>query len=382
MISTTPTRRVALAMLSLLSACDWEALSTRYGAPGSDGGVISSMHNVAFVTSTTYRMAALGGAAGADRECQARADAAGIASGPFKAWIATSTESAAARLANTGARGWVRTDGRPFADSIASLLGNTGQMLYPLRLDELGNDLAGAAGSSLWVATGANTDGSAEDTCSDWSSTTGTYMAGLATGATVYWTFVDSRACATTEARLYCFGTARQEPIDLTALASTQGRRAFVSRSAHSPGGGLASADAKCQADAQAAGLVGDYLALLATTSASAASRFDLTGTTWVRPDGVAWLEQASDLPLNRFASALNVNPDREQRGYDYAWTGTDDLNTPGGAAKSCADWTSTSMSAEGFRGRLGYSDRSLVSLNNDKPATCDSAALIYCLER
>ena len=43
-------------------------------------------------------------------------------------------------------------------------------------------------------------------------------------------------------------------------------------------GGGISSADARCADDGVAAGLAGEYLALLSTSTTSAASHLDMTG--------------------------------------------------------------------------------------------------------
>ena len=99
-------------------------------------------YNVVFVTSTTMTPAELvarGGGSpvvGGEIVCAARAAAAGL-TGTFVPWISDATTHAGDRLA--GARGWVRFDGAPFADSPESLL-QQNQTFYPILFDELGND--------------------------------------------------------------------------------------------------------------------------------------------------------------------------------------------------------------------------------------------------
>ena len=58
----------------------------------------------------------LGGLAGADAICAARANAAGLP-GTFKAFLGSLNANAWARLA--GARGFARVDGKPFGDTVA-----------------------------------------------------------------------------------------------------------------------------------------------------------------------------------------------------------------------------------------------------------------------
>lgn len=91
--------------------------------------------NIAFVTSTTYN-GDLGGLAGADQKCQALAEAAGLPANVYKAWLSTSNENAKDRLGS--ARGWVRKDGKPFADTVADIV--SGKIFHPLRIDENGAD--------------------------------------------------------------------------------------------------------------------------------------------------------------------------------------------------------------------------------------------------
>jgi len=69
--------------------------------------------NIAFVTSAKYVGGQFGGLDAADKECARLALAARLP-GTYKAWLSTSTEDAIDRLGS--ARGWVRVDGKPFAD--------------------------------------------------------------------------------------------------------------------------------------------------------------------------------------------------------------------------------------------------------------------------
>ena len=79
--------------------------------------------NIAFVTSTSVQISTLGGHLGADALCAQRAEAGGLPSNTYVAWLSTSTVDAKTRLA--GARGWVRPDGLPFADTLESPRGGS-----------------------------------------------------------------------------------------------------------------------------------------------------------------------------------------------------------------------------------------------------------------
>ena len=96
----------------------------------------------------------LGGAQLYDSQCNSLATAAGIndvTGNAFVAWMSDATSNARARL-GASARGWVRMDGRPFADTQSDLFSNN-VVFHPIRLDENGTD----PGRQL-VLTGANTD--------------------------------------------------------------------------------------------------------------------------------------------------------------------------------------------------------------------------------
>src|SRR5690606_4557544 len=82
--------------------------------------------NLVFVTSTTHEPASLGGLAGGDAICAARAEAAGLP-GTYVAWLSTATVDARDRLGS--ARGWRRVDGEPFADTVEDLA--SGKIFYP-----------------------------------------------------------------------------------------------------------------------------------------------------------------------------------------------------------------------------------------------------------
>ena len=117
--------------------------------------------NVIFVTST-FVNGNLGGLAGADATCQTAAQGASLP-GTFIAYLSTSTISAASRVQN--ARGWVRTDGLPVADTGADLA--AGSLFYPIALDQKGNP---TTTTNSWQATGTTYQGVvySGDTCGDW----------------------------------------------------------------------------------------------------------------------------------------------------------------------------------------------------------------------
>jgi hypothetical protein len=288
--------------------------------------------NTIFVTSTTHT-AALGGPAGADEICQARADGAGL-TGEYRAWLSTPDTDARDRLG--GARGWVRPDGKPFASDLAQIA--AGAFHHPLLLDEHGAEVNPFA--PVW--TGTEFDGTAldaaEDMCGGWTTDDPQAVAvyGEAGGGPRWWTRVGALSCAAT-ARLYCMAVDGDHELEVEQVA---GRRAFISPGGFGATQGLSAADARCQLDADAAGLTGSFLALLATSGMAPADRFDLDGEPWVRVDGMPIFRpgQTMQTPLQ---TPLALTADGTAASVAMAWLGSEAPLQPGSADETCQDWSS-----------------------------------------
>ena len=333
--------------------------------------------NIAFVTSTSYD-GNLGGLAGADQKCQVLAEAAGLPANVYKAWLSTSAVDAKGRLGS--ARGWVRKDGKPFADTVADIV--SGKIFYPLRIDENGVD-TGAYGT-VW--TGTDGDGTVYHyppdpiwTCSDWSSSSGTQVAEIGKSSAVAELFTASASisCSTPQ-RIYCFGTQNNAPV---AVTPTVGRIAFVTTQTWIASGGLTGADNLCATEADTAGLSGTYKALLATNGASAASRFNTSGPPWVRPDGVAIAPTAGELfSATLLDSAVNQSADGSQYfGNVGAWTGAENPSTAGAWATTCENWTDSSE-PNGYGGKAGFTDEWGFFMASSSRCSADWMHL-YCLQ-
>ena len=284
----TPTTTAATVTPTATATATATTMATLTATPTATA---TSAFNVVFVTSVSFdtNLASVpgadGGLAGGDIECANVAAIAGR-SGTWKAWLSTSTVNAKDRLGS--ARGFIRPDGQPFADQVSDIA--AGKILNPLILDENGNNVDDPEGFDV-VLTGTSTNGtSTGDTCADWtsdSSPTGAATGQLSGGPTV-WTDFEAAPCGEPEP-LYCFDTSHVSPLTVTPVS---GRIAFVSKGTFvfSPSG-LSGADALCMNEASAAGLknASKFLALLSTSTASAASRFDLSATSapYVRPDGI-----------------------------------------------------------------------------------------------
>ncbi|HEX7478694.1 MAG TPA: hypothetical protein VF331_12870 [Polyangiales bacterium] len=332
----------------------------------------STLRNYVFVTSTT-QAASFGGLINADILCNAAAKTAGLP-GNYVAWLSTSGTNAKDRV-SVSARGWVRTDGLPFAVSYSALI--EGAILYPPRLDENAKDL-GSDATPVFTATktdGTYYVGGTYSDCAGWTSTDATNVlrAGSPSGATQQWTAASGPTCAQ-HGRLYCFGIDNAVSV---AAPKRSGRFAFLSRGAFVPGPGLVGADTLCSSEAKAAGLLGPYLALLASDGKSAAGRFG-DGKPWVRFDGVAIADRAADLfggkPL---LAPISLQLDGQYLGSVAVWTGADTVNRAPATDTYCASWNDQSL-----QGRYGICGDTGVEFFAFGTLPCSTRYLhLYCLQ-
>ncbi len=346
--------------------------------------------NYVFVSQPTFT--ANSGVAAADAICQSEAESAQLP-GTYKAWLSTSSVSAVSRLGT--ARGWLRADGKPFADRSSDFVNADSQathVYYPISLSATGQDLGASD-----VYTGTFNDGTATSmyTCSNWtsSSMSGYATSGSPTAGSSGFTNYELISC-NGSLPVFCFGTSQANP--LPAITPATGRKAFVTKGFWVSGGGIASADAMCQSEATAAGLSGTFKALLATTSASAASRFSTNGATWVRPDGLALAASAAtalasntlywDVPNDRPADNSAQYDEGLWSGAATAPSGTNPLTVPGTSASTCQNWTSSASADTGYSGTADESklEKAFVFYGVDTtPVGCDATFnKLACLQQ
>ena len=349
-------------------------------------------HNVAFLSSQSYLPTELpraGVEAGA--ECARLAAAAGLHGTRWVAWLSAEGPTEAAEddvnardfFQHTG--GWVRSDGQPVARSLSTL--TSGQLLQPINLTE-SRGFAPSNGS--WAGTGL--DGNAArafatgvSDCQNWSTNAAAERGSdrRVDGVGEFWTGASESTCDSRQP-ITCLGDDSDAELDIVPAA---GRLAFLTAGEFTPGAGVAAADLLCQREACEAGLTGSgncaqtlgvartFLSYLHLQARRAWERFNLDGPTWVRRDGVPWLESASvlaqDAP-NRL-SALNLTLDLRYLGEGRTvWLG----DVAGQA--TCADWSSTA----GLGGASVYDAVTLASLTAGDPSQeCSLPARLYCLE-
>jgi hypothetical protein len=351
--------------------------------------------NLAFVSSKSYAIfsatpgAGINSESNANAECGAMASAAGIP-GNYKAWISTSTKEAIDGSRWGGARGWVRRDGKPFVDTLASFGG--GIVLYPPRLTESGTDLGG----DVYTATGTFPGGrrAAGFMCGDWTSTAGNLIFGFADGGAVLSYYAGSSQCQGTNWHLICMQTDYNAAINYAPVA---GRIIFMSKDPFNPATGVLGADTLCWNDARNNGLpnpgadaaTSSYLAVLATNTASAKSRFASAATPIVRSDGV--VVAANDAALfgvnATLQAALEVFADKSHDVSNNAsvWSGAANPTVAGaGNNETCSNWASN---AGAFNGVMGSATNSAINrwFNSIySPQSCDTpySPHVYCLQK
>jgi hypothetical protein len=161
--------------------------------------------------------------------------------------------------------------------------------------------------------------------------------------------------------------------------------------------GGLAGADAKCQAAANAGVLGGTYMAWLSTPTLAASSRLSQSTGPYVLPDGSlvanGWAGLTSGtllhaIDVTEFGMPATTAPANQASctgvpGDQLVWTNTD---TNGGIAnnnalQSCGgNWSSNAAGQVGLIGRLSATDGSWAVVCGGGP--CQNVAPLYCLEQ
>jgi hypothetical protein len=342
------------------------------GGAGNDSGItlngdaISAIaSNLVFVTSTYMVAGSFGGLAGADAMCQQRAMAMGFP-GSYVAYLSTSTVNAVDRLGS--ARGWSRLDGRPVFDTVADIVANA--MFYPPNIDDVGNIV------NISVATGTLLGGGASgQDCAGWTTTSGMVSGGTPDRSS--WAFGFSVAGCGLTYPVYCFGIDRQVA---TVPPATVSRRAFLTQGLWKSGGGTASGDAFCQGEANAASLPGTYLALLATTTASAISRFDLAGPPWARLDNTELAVSTAAFASGATIAAFDMTT-ASTHVTDYVVTGATTPDQVGVNANTCNDWTITNPSRNWVAGSSEFIGFRFFS-NGTFNTTCNLSGRLYCLQQ
>jgi hypothetical protein len=258
--------------------------------------------------------------------------------------------------------------------------------LNPLNVDESGN-LVNGTNNGVWSGT-TNAGTAASVTCMNWTSNTfpDTAEFGLFDAGPGYWSDAAGEfPCSnTSQVHLYCFDTSRTHALTIPAVT---GRVAFISKGDFDPSTGVSTADTLCQTEATNASLTNptSFLALISTSTVSAASRFDMTmgSLPFIRPDGIK-IADAPTLAMGTINSGIWQYADgsyfTNPGGNQLTWTGSTAPNAMGTLAQTCADWSSKSTMTSGIAGAAFNVESTWW--NGGLQSSCAFPRGVYCLEQ
>jgi hypothetical protein len=188
---------------STCNGSSWHLLCMQTGSGGPLPSLtIPSSAKMVFVTSTRHN-GALGGVAGGDTICQARAAALSLPhAANFKAWLSDDTTAAITHVTETATGPWYRLDGVKVADNIAAL--TSGTLFTSISVDETG---AYTGVYNEWTGTNSAGTNNTGDNCNNWTDGTGghTGTTGWQDNAYTGWTSWNTGVSCSSYMALYCF---------------------------------------------------------------------------------------------------------------------------------------------------------------------------------
>lgn len=365
---------------------------------GTSGYVFVSSENGKGILADWTSAGGLTGLAAADSVCKTMAENVGL-SGEYIAWMTDSMDDAYCRVhglsgkkadncgqvtlpANAGP--WLRMDDFPFAETIDPVSGITA--LTPVLFNEHGTAISSAiselSASTYWSNSKTNgTETAADQSCGDWTGSSGAAAGGSAFGQNWYWSYgwwIPTGCANTSTHSLLCIkkGSSTALP-DYTST----GLLAFVTSDFLSADfGGLANADLICQSLANAAGLstIGTprtFKAWLSTSTVDAVDRITSDGP-WVNLNGLKIADNKADLIDGSLFSSIRQDENGTPELMRNVFTGT---NESGAATvNTCLDWTSVDV---GDSATHGVSSLTNAGWTSSSTRSCNSNLSLYCLE-
>jgi hypothetical protein len=325
------------------------------GLDGDGGGDLPV--NRMFVTSATITGFTVTSSTVADGFCMSQAAQAALP-GTYHAWAAFAATSTTATSRLGTARGWRRTDGEPFADTVSDIV--DGKMFSPPRIDQFGNDVYS---DFQYVLTGANADGTPSGL--DCGIGAATVTVGANDADRPLWTKLADLNCST-NFRLYCFGIDLSNPLTVpprTPIAFLSTPVSVMSASTF---------DGQCNVDATGH-VPGTFRAAVATDAESALARVSLgQNRSWYRLDGTAVATSSGD----DFLAPLDIQADGQRVAADV-FLGAPLPNTTADFSDTCSDWSSqTGMTSTGDSRRS-----SLGAFSGSSNVTCATPERVYCFQ-
>jgi alpha-tubulin suppressor-like RCC1 family protein len=172
-------------------------------------------------------------------------------------------------------------------------------------------------------------------------------------------------------------------PYEAVSATPATTHTVFVTSTTHTGAlGGLAGADAICQARADTSGVVtGTYKAIMSDSANSAQSRLVITGD--IRnTDGSLVSTAANFWTFADFATSISRDEYDNPISPTYmVWTGTDDYGNSADPdfADNCNDWTSGSSSENAWQGHTSMVNASWANMNF---SPCDTTGRLYCISQ
>jgi hypothetical protein len=300
--------------------------------------------NLIFVSSGTYPPNRGSAAAYASDSTDA-ATAAGINDANGGAFTAVTSDAASTVVTRLGtASGWVRMDGRPFADTLDGLF-QRNQVFNSIRYNERGE----AVGTSTIVMTGTTPAGSATTNCSNWTTAAAgaVFLVGNPDGGPARWTDLGTAnrpGCDQGPFRIICMGHSKTAPV---APARASGRLIWLSAALYYNGNPTVTVatppDQVCQSEKPAG--VTTAAALLAYSTRGPSAVLSAT-TNYVRADGVLVGTGDQLSTAGTLESGIWQGADGTYR-IGGGPAGTAMTGGPGGpASNTCTDWTSVNGTA------------------------------------
>ncbi len=149
-------------------------------------------------------------------------------------------------------------------------------------------------------------------------------------------------------------------------------------------GSGLDDADLRCQNDANANSLPGNYVAWLSDAGAAASARVTQFAGPFVMPDKSRIADDYADLTDGTILVSINIGADGNVVPPGQVWTGTTSAGVEAPAPNpppsgSCDNWTSAAPPA---RGRHGANNLSNADWTDQGYAGCDQQRGLYCFQQ
>ncbi len=162
-------------------------------------------------------------------------------------------------------------------------------------------------------------------------------------------------------------------------ICSNGPKTVFITSAAYSAGnlGGIAGADAKCQALADAASIGGAYKAWISDSTSSPASNHIHNPARYQLIDGTVIADNWDDLTDGSLKHSINIGENSNTYNASNVWTNTLQQGTINSSSDSCNNWSGTSGSAQ-----TGYSTYTNGRWTDDASRSCSLSYRLYCFQQ